>query len=161
MLSEEDIERFWSRVVRAGPDDCWPYPYAHAHKYGTFWVKKRYLRAAHLAWSLHHNKPWPEGLHALHSCDNPPCANPAHIWPGTPSDNGLDMMKKGRGARGIGGVNAAKTHCPKGHPLAGDNLYRLGRRRRCRECMRVRDKETQRKRSLALRQRKEAGNGNG
>lgn len=43
-------------------------------------------------------------LWALHRCDNKPCVNPDHLFPGTPKDNALDMIAKNRhgriGARG-------------------------------------------------------------
>lgn len=39
-------------------------------------------------------------------------------------------------------VNAAKTHCPKGHPLSGDNLdpyaLRVEKHRKCRTCHKAR-----------------------
>lgn len=39
-------------------------------------------------------------MHVLHSCDNPPCCNPAHLFLGTNADNTADRHAKGRDARG-------------------------------------------------------------
>lgn len=80
-----------------------------------------------------------------HTCDNPPCWNPRHLFPGTPKSNAMDKIDKGRD------YNSRKTHCPKGHPYSGDNLgfFRLrGRLRAHRRCLQChREQELERKRA--------------
>jgi DNA invertase Pin-like site-specific DNA recombinase len=44
--------------------------------------------------------PIPEGLFVLHSCDNPPCCNPAHLRAGTQKENIEDAVERDRLARG-------------------------------------------------------------
>lgn len=53
----------------------------------------------------------------LYKCDKPACFNPNHLFIGTQLDNMRDHRQKGRH------FNANLTHCRKGHPLSGDNLY--------------------------------------
>jgi hypothetical protein len=64
-----------------------------------------------------------------HLCRVRHCVNPAHLEPVTPRVN----ARRGFGASGR---NARKTHCPAGHPYAGDNLYRypITGDRHCRAC---------------------------
>ena len=79
----------------------------------------------------------PDGLVLDHLCRNQVCCNIAHLEPVTDRVNIL------RGA-GLPAVNAAKTHCPQGHPYDNENTFwrRCGARL-CRTChrdlQRVRD----------------------
>lgn len=90
-------ERFWLRVDRRGGGDaCWPWTQGTRNGYGRFYVgNKKYLEAHRVAYALM-NGPIPEGVDVLHSCDNPPCCNPAHLSLGTHTDNMRDMESKGR-----------------------------------------------------------------
>lgn len=63
------------------------------------------------------NGPFDKALDICHRCDNPPCCNPEHLWLGTPKENMQDASKKGRIYLGT------LTHCKRGHPLSGDNVY--------------------------------------
>jgi hypothetical protein len=91
-------ERFWEKVDKRGPDECWEWQGArNEHGYGWFGPTHGEGAKAHrVAWELT-NGPIPEGLCALHHCDNPPCCNPGHLFLGTKRDNTLDMWAKGRG----------------------------------------------------------------
>jgi|SRR3990167_6387503 len=98
---ERAAETFWSKVDRSGgPNACWPWTGATTRGgYGNVGRGGRYYRAHRMAWGLV-NGPMPRDLHACHSCDNPPCCNPAHLFPGTNRENAEDAGRKGRLARG-------------------------------------------------------------
>jgi hypothetical protein len=89
----EKIER---GVQKGPPSECWPWTRAHLPSgYGKLRHDKKYLLAHRVVWELQ-NGPIPNGLQVCHSCDNPPCCNPEHLWLGTPKANTVDMIAKGR-----------------------------------------------------------------
>lgn len=63
--------------------------------YGYFKINGKTIKA-HRASYLLHKDEIPQGFFVCHSCDNPTCVNPDHLWVGTARDNNMDMTKKGR-----------------------------------------------------------------
>jgi hypothetical protein len=75
---------------------CWEWNGARTPKgYGYVSGAEKSFIASRLSWEYHFG-PIPDGLFALHSCDNPPCVNPNHLFLGTKGDNNRDMVAKGR-----------------------------------------------------------------
>ena len=92
-----EVERFWSKVQKTR--DCWIWTAGKAKdNYGVFWSKGRQVSAHRYSYELA-GAPIPEGLSVCHTCDNPACVNPAHLFVGTVLDNALDRNAKNRQAR--------------------------------------------------------------
>lgn len=65
------------------------------------------MLAHRAAWELHHAEPVPAGMVVMHACDIRACVNPSHLRPGTPLENNLDKVQKGRQ------ISGAKHHKTK------------------------------------------------
>jgi len=91
-------ERFWSKVDKRGPDDCWEWKASLGRGgYGHFWPTRRKTMQAHrMAYELHYKIIVPKTTWVCHTCDNPKCCNPTHLFLGTPKDNTQDMLQKHR-----------------------------------------------------------------
>lgn len=91
----EDVR--WSQnVVPAATDECWPWLGLRDRVgYGRFRSNLTSSQKAHRIALLREGRD-PGNLKVLHSCDNPPCVNPAHLFVGTLRDNTLDMVSKRR-----------------------------------------------------------------
>jgi hypothetical protein len=123
-------DRFWRKVDRRLDDECWPWLGGIDPKgYGQFHIStpsgRRTVRAHRIAYELTFG-PIPNDMPLDHvrdrGCTLKHCVNPYHLEPVTHAEN----MKR-----------AMKTHCHRGHPYSGDNIYfRSDGRRDCRACHR-------------------------
>ena|SRR5690349_12101561 len=118
------------------PRSCWRWEGARIPEgYGQITIggKIRFVHRVVYEWFC---GPIPEGLQIDHLCRNTTCANPMHLEPVTPQVNSH------RGV-GVGAVNVAKTHCPRGHAYDARNTYvRADRSRDCRACQRLRNQRS-------------------
>lgn len=84
------------RIVKGAVDECWPCTgYHNANGYARVKLGQREFYAHRVMWAIT-NRTDPAHLIICHSCDNPVCCNPAHLWLGTQADNARDRDAKGR-----------------------------------------------------------------
>lgn len=86
---------------------CWIWVKATSDRgYGVLRVFGRQTRAHRYAYErfVGHIE---EGMFICHTCDNPRCVNPDHLYAGTPLENSLDMVAKRRQSKKITPEQAA------------------------------------------------------
>ena len=121
-ITNIDSERFWKNVTVTSVSDCWEWTGLRGRQqYGrTHRIEGKERKAHRVAWALA-NDEWPSDL-ILHSCDNPPCCNPAHLRRGTVADNHGDMVARKRTM--TGDKNPSRLY-PERFPRGDRHHFRL------------------------------------
>lgn len=112
-------ERIVSKIIVGNKNSCWYWRGASSSKgypitrwkVDGVWKNKNVSR---LILGLEDRD-----IYACHSCDNPRCLNPKHLFPGDNSANIKDAVKKDRH------YQSTKTHCPSGHEYNEENSFFL------------------------------------
>lgn len=88
-------KRFQKYVLRSEETDCWIWIGATGRwGYGLLMLNRKYGQRAHrLSYELYRGTI-PDRMHVLHTCDNPPCVNPEHLFIGDNHDNMMDRDAK-------------------------------------------------------------------
>lgn len=99
----ETERRFWSKVGKRNPGECWEWTGGlHSFGYGQFWIATLGRNAgAHIvSLQIHRHEEVtgivPTGKQVCHTCDNPRCVNPEHLYLGDAASNAKDRTERGR-----------------------------------------------------------------
>ena len=91
-------QRFWSQVSYGAPGECWLWTgkLDLPRRRGRIMFNARREYAPRVALMLAKPSMFDSKLRVLHTCDNPACCRPGHLFQGTQADNVHDMIRKGR-----------------------------------------------------------------
>lgn len=122
-------QRFNSKFIIDDNSNCWIWKAGKRDKrgYGQFYLNGKNILPHRFSYEMY-NGIIPPKMTIDHLCKNPSCVNPLHLEVVTRTENVL------RGNNEIA-KNKYKTHCARGHPYSGNNLYiKPNNQRDCKMC---------------------------
>ena len=109
--------------------------------YGVKRLNGKNHRTHRLNWEYANDEEIPKGMLILHTCDNPPCLLPSHLWLGTDEDNARDRADKGRSRGG----RKNQEFCKRGHLMSESYFLTKHGKRQCRPCSVINSREARAK----------------
>jgi hypothetical protein len=107
-IVNDDLTRFWSKIAKRGPEECWPWTgetraprNSPSHAYGRIRIQGVTVTATRHMMGVIEGHDIAD-REVCHSCDNTLCLNPRHLFLGTHLVNIQDMDAKGRCQRARG-----------------------------------------------------------
>lgn len=93
-------QRLYYNSDVGGPDECWEWQRKRHTKtdHGQIKVNGSWTGAHRVSWEAH-NSQGAGDKHVLHTCANPSCINPTHLYLGTHQENMDDMVQDNGQAR--------------------------------------------------------------
>lgn len=136
----QQLQFILDNSVGVSPSGCWEWQ-RHVDKwgYGKLRMGKKMVFAHREIFRLMQGSV--ANMCVCHSCDNPKCVNPKHLFLGTHQDNSDDKISKRRDVNSPSYINRVKTHCINGHAFTPQNTYtrnRPGGGRICKTCIYIR-----------------------
>ena len=137
-LTKREYKRIFSKIDKNTDTGCWNYRTSLSEGYGRVFFRGKRYKAHRFFYNLLKG-PLPKwkkkgDLEIDHICNNRCCVNPEHL-------RLVDVRTNVVRGKGPTAINARKRVCKHGH----DALYKIGNRRRCRECRRLLDASPKRK----------------